>query len=308
MYNSLNMSHFEILKDEQSIGKEINRALTDPIRLFAWKADGENQEGFLSAFEGAFENIPWDDYFFRQEQLMFLESHLPEQKKTIDTIFKDYYYFGTSKDVVEKISKRLPTVEHQAFLNIIPDRKRTISYFSLKADQSKWRVQEIEKNGFKQKAKAQDFRQYTRKFERTSEAITTHRHFHELLQNIGDLVKSVAPDVSELEICFHQVSILAFPSMPGDNAPEGIHKDGADYIISALIIEKSNITGGASIVYDKDMKTPLFSTNLTPGQGLFQADLKSPYYHDVTPIHLSNEKSAKVGVRNLFGFDIHVVK
>ena len=34
------------------------------------------------------------------------------------------------------------------------------------------------------------------------------------------------------------------------NSPEGIHQDGMDFIVPALIIDRVNIQGGQSLVYD----------------------------------------------------------
>ena len=41
------------------------------------------------------------------------------------------------------------------------------------------------------------------------------------------------------------------------NAPEGIHQDGADYIVSALVLERKNIKGGKALYTVKTKKPVL---------------------------------------------------
>jgi len=88
--------------------------------------------------------------------------------------------------------------------------------------------------------------------------------------------------------------------------PEGIHQDGADYIISGLVMEREGIVGGESTVYGPDRSTPYLRTVLQPGQGLFQADAGSPLWHGVSPIRVDPDSDQPEGHRSIFGFDIHV--
>ncbi|MDY3245082.1 2OG-Fe dioxygenase family protein [Campylobacter sp.] len=36
------------------------------------------------------------------------------------------------------------------------------------------------------------------------------------------------------------------------NSPEGIHQDGMDFIMSAFVIDRKNINGAKSIIYEND--------------------------------------------------------
>jgi hypothetical protein len=96
---------------------------------------------------------------------------------------------------------------------------------------------------------------------------------------------------------------VARPGVSATNSPEGIHQDGADYIVSALVMERAGVTGGESRVYDSDKKTVLLRHTLLPGEGLFQVDAGSPLWHDVTPVVAQGDG---MGVRSLFGLDIRV--
>ena len=103
---------------------------------------------------------------------------------------------------------------------------------------------------------------------------------------------------------------LAQPKIPGENAPEGVHEDGAQYIMSALVIDRKNITGGATQIFEKKRKTQqlLFQKELSPGEFSFQADtgeektFGNDLWHFVTPIHAIDNGKA---TRDIIGFDIN---
>ena len=61
-------------------------------------------------------------------------------------------------------------------------------------------------------------------------------------------------NINELDISLHQVRQICYPNILSHNSPEGIHRDGADYIISALVMNRKNIEGGESIIYNEKKK------------------------------------------------------
>jgi hypothetical protein len=61
-----------------------------------------------------------------------------------------------------------------------------------------------------------------------------------------------------------------------------------------------------SLIVD-DATGTVFSAQLEPGQGIFQADRGSTLWHYVTPIRLGGE-GREEGVRNIFGFDVDVAR
>ena len=101
------------------------------------------------------------------------------------------------------------------------------------------------------------------------------------------------------KVTVHQVRVVSDSFSPSTNSPEGIHKDGAHWIISALIINKFNISGGSSIIYD-NFKNTLFTTNLDILHGIFMNDQK--FFHNVTPILSSHSNT--FGFRDIIGLDI----
>ena len=107
--------------------------------------------------------------------------------------------------------------------------------------------------------------------------------------------------INKLDISLHQIRQICYPNVDSHNSPEGIHRDGADYIISALVMNRSNIDGGESIIYDKD-KNIVFNKILYPKEGIFQEDKN--LWHYVTPI---KSKGEYIGYRDILGIDIKVI-
>ena len=71
------------------------------------------------------------------------------------------------------------------------------------------------------------------------------------------------------------MGVVARENQAGDNSPEGPHEDGADFIVSALVIDRENISGGESQIYEKRNDGTLqkvFGHVLREGEFLFQAD------------------------------------
>ena len=60
--------------------------------------------------------------------------------------------------------------------------------------------------------------------------------------------------IKKINMSIHQVRLLSYPGYKSDNSPENIHQDGVDYIVSALVLNKKNITGGKSIYMMKTNK------------------------------------------------------
>ncbi|MCB0335058.1 MAG: 2OG-Fe dioxygenase family protein [Bdellovibrionales bacterium] len=83
------------------------------------------------------------------------------------------------------------------------------------------------------------------------------------------------------------------------------HQDGADFIVSALVVDRDNITGGTSRVFADDTETIVLEHTLEPGVGIFQEDAGSRLWHDVTPVTLADSTKGE-GKRSLIGFDIEI--
>lgn len=79
----------------------------------------------------------------------------------------------------------------------------------------------------------------------------------------------------------HQFRIDAGGGEPGKPTPEGIHRDGVNYVMMVMV-QRKNLVAGATTVYDLD-KTPL--DDFTLQQPLEMAIVNDErIYHGVTPV------------------------
>ncbi len=139
--------------------------------------------------------------------------------------------------------------------------------------------------------------------------------FQSLLKGVFSLVQKTRPNLQKINATAHFMSVKAVAAKAGDNSPEGAHEDGADYIVSALVINRKNIIGGETQIIEQlaDGKKEIICRHtLQPGQFVFQADSRdeltygTDLWHHVTPFRLA-DKSQSEGWRDIIGFDINVV-
>ena len=118
------------------------------------------------------------------------------------------------------------------------------------------------------------------------------------LVNMNHPFKKISVDV-------HQVRQVCYPNITSHNSAEGIHQDGADYIISACVLNRYNIEGGISSIYDSDIKL-LDKYLLKENDFIFQDDKK--LYHYVTPIKYTESNSIlSQGHRDIIGIDVKIL-
>ena len=104
--------------------------------------------------------------------------------------------------------------------------------------------------------------------------------------------------IKEVDIHLHQVRQTAYSDMSAHNSPEGIHRDGCDYIVSAMVVMRNNVIGGESIIYDQN-KMINYKTILDDQEGIYQEDTKQ--WHYVTPIETVGKG---IGFRDILGIDV----
>lgn len=79
-----------------------------------------------------------------------------------------------------------------------------------------------------------------------------------------------------------QNRILARSAEKGQPAPEGIHRDGVDFVLT-LLIGRNTVEGGISSIYDAGSRERRAEVQLTePGEFLFADDARM--LHDVTAV------------------------
>lgn len=147
-----------------------------------------------------------------------------------------------------------------------------------------------------------DNRKNPRKFKCIDKNIRNMYFFDEFLKHSIYLTinnSNIIPEKLNLHV--HQIRQICYPYIDSHNSPEGIHKDGSDFIISAYVINRSNIVGGETMIYDKNKK--LIYKNLLHGDnGIFQDD--KDLYHYVTPIQSVDNH---IGYRDILGIDIDII-
>ncbi len=79
----------------------------------------------------------------------------------------------------------------------------------------------------------------------------------------------------------HQFRIIASEAELGKPTPEGVHKDGAEYIL-IMMMDRQNIAGGVSKVYDNDMHPLAEGTLEQVGDLMLVND--HAVYHGVTEV------------------------
>lgn len=177
-----------------------------------------------------------------------------------------------------------------------PFRKRKILYAQFNND----KLIVLKKTSFSQNVK--DERRKERKFDvlRCNQSNLTL--LEKFLKTLIDASRKKLPHIpSSFEVTFHFVQILASKSGES-NSPEGIHRDGFDLLFPCVVVERCNITGGLSRVFNK--KKLIFNKTIQEGEALVVDEKHYPnLYHDVTPIFLKNKN--KIGYRNIIGVDIN---
>ena len=103
-----------------------------------------------------------------------------------------------------------------------------------------------------------------------------------LLEMIRWCVKQFSRSSTQLwRIQAHQFRIRTSAKEQGKPTPEGVHKDGADYIL-IMMINRQNISGGQSLIYDNQRQALEAYTLEQRGDLMLVNDQK--IYHGVTPV------------------------
>ena len=92
---------------------------------------------------------------------------------------------------------------------------------------------------------------------------------------------SLAPSARRWRIEVHQFRIEAAPEQPGEPTPEGVHRDGVDYVL-VLMVDRHNIASGTTTIHAPDGRTLGSFTLAEP----FDAALVDDHrvFHGVTPV------------------------
>ncbi|HAA26417.1 MAG TPA: hypothetical protein DCE56_00480 [Cyanobacteria bacterium UBA8553] len=129
-----------------------------------------------------------------------------------------------------------------------------------------------------------------REFAELDDALIRLENFKHLILAFTDSCK-LHP---EAEIGVHQIRTTCSPNNYGNPAPEGIHRDGTDFI-GIFSVDRENVQGGETHLYTARKEKPVFSKVLNPGELLLVNDHE--FLHFTTPIQPISERE---GSRDVF--------
>ncbi|MDH2343603.1 2OG-Fe dioxygenase family protein [Bradyrhizobium sp. SSUT77] len=85
----------------------------------------------------------------------------------------------------------------------------------------------------------------------------------------------------------HLIRTHAKGKQEGVPVPEGIHRDGVDYLIMGSV-RRQDVSGGVSYIYDHVDGDPFFETTLTPGQAILIDD--ESLFHMASPVTATKDE------------------
>lgn len=245
----------------------------------------------------------------------------------MSTTKADHYRQGNASPYCRKFELRDLGIDTDAFLQHIrptyemlqwdmydtsrsdlqyPTRQRAIAEVVFEREGEEWNAQRMPAQPYVQ---TQDYggfnRTEPRSYPEVSEKTTENPEFLKLKKSIADIVLSIRRDVKKLRMIFTFTRVVVDDRRKGFCAlEEGIHSDGMDYIVSALVINRINLQpeSGESSVHTLEQRE-LFRTVLQPGEGIFQDDRQ--LMHNITKIQ--REVQDKPGLRDILGIDILIL-
>jgi len=294
------------ISDEVELSRTLSRDV--PIlRAFNLETFGVDRESFLRAMRPTFSVLHLDPYDAKRAKVDLLKKRFPQHADRLNGFLGNYYANKEDLAAVYDLLRELDDQDRNELdrIGMTGRRKRAVARFNVQYGGGKWNFERIAGERFRQNVEAGDPRALVRVFHEMETLVADHPQVRHLMECFAELVRERHPDCKKLRMNVHQMFIFADILSAGDNAPEGIHQDGADYIVSALVIERAGILGGESIVYGPDKKTVYFRRTLAEGEGIFQTD--KGLWHYVTPIRENPAVPPDYGHRSILGFDMDFV-
>lgn len=118
-------------------------------------------------------------------------------------------------------------------------------------------------------------------FEPIESEVADSEIFRRILSFCARTFAELAPNVTRWNVETHQFRIEARESQAGQPTPEGVHRDGVDYVLVALIA-RTNIERGTTTIHDASGKQ-LGSFTLTHALDSALVD-DARVFHGVTPV------------------------
>jgi hypothetical protein len=246
----------------------------------------------------------WPVHVLRLEDIgIDREAFIRDVRPSFERNKWDLYDVKNRRAALEQLGTPLNAAQQAAYAAIQPHRRRAMRKYTLTPrDGNQWLIEPNDERTFSQSVT--DYRSSTREFELIEPEISTHADVLTLIAAVAQTVREYRPALKQIHAVLHQVMVVARPAEAASPAPEGLHQDGADYIVSALVIDRSGVSGGVSKVREGRDSAPMLEVELGAGEGIFQADANTPLWHEISPISLT--PGADAGHRMTFGIDVHV--
>ncbi|MFK7920429.1 MAG: 2OG-Fe dioxygenase family protein [Bacteroidia bacterium] len=300
---------------QNTISAQLGRTIHSPILIDSIERfDGLVAERFLEFFGPMAQDFQWDYYDVRRLQMEILTAAFPNDP-TLRSRFRDYYSGQQEVGILQDWISKLSQEDQNAFAAIQAWRRRAVAQFLVEKTSKEIEIWREMVPHFQQDTNDKDIRSLPRIFAECEHKYTENEMFQSLLKGVFSLVEQTRPDLQKIKITAHFMSVKAVPKKAGNNSPEGAHEDGADYIVSALVLNRKNIIGGETQIIEQlnnGEKEIICRHTLQPGEFTFQADSRdeitygTDLWHHVTPFRLKNETISE-GWRDIIGFDINVI-
>ena len=270
-----------------------------PVHVFRLADLGVDCDQFIRDVLPSFERLEWDRYDPMKAQLAYLtglDGPIGAEARRIQE------HPGADRLALhEAFIETLPPEHKRNVDAMLPFRRRAMRKFRLeRIGDGEWSATCSADATFVQPVA--DYRKQTRVFSLIEKDVANHPGVLAMLSSAAETARASA-QVDAFDSVLHQVAVVARPGMAGFPAPEGIHQDGAPFIVSALVVDRHAITGGVSKIYVGPGGTPIVQTQLQAGEGIFQADAGTDLWHEITAIELEHEG---IGHRMTFGIDLHL--
>ncbi|ENU94257.1 hypothetical protein F971_00154 [Acinetobacter vivianii] len=142
-----------------------------------------------------------------------------------------------------------------------------------------------------------------RSFTHLDDNIYKNRFLHYIIaSSLHHFIETYKLTEKKWEVTLHQFRILATKELTGLPTPEGIHQDGHKFI-SMHLINRQNVNGGISSIYNSDKDKLSEITLKKPMDSLFLND--ELLYHSVSPI---TPKSDDTSYRDILVIDYNIAK
>lgn len=119
-------------------------------------------------------------------------------------------------------------------------------------------------------------------FEPLEESIVSGDSLQTILRLSLALFGTLAPEVENWHVEVHQFRIEARLDEPGQPTPEGVHRDGVDYVL-VLLVDRVNIASGTTTIHAAGTRELLGSFTLTKPLDAALVD-DARVFHGVTPV------------------------